>query len=195
MHDATVAIEDVHPVIVRLANIKREEFLRDGNRGIACGGNRLEQFERAAEFLVEHRARQVVATLRAAAEKEPAAHLLVRLVDRDVLAGHPRVPDEKRGGRQSAKSSTDDVRPHGLCPRTPQRRFETNHPTSSAAARCKRSCCYGTAHQRDELAAPHSITSSARASSVAGMSRPSAFAVLRLITSSYFTGACTGRSA
>ena len=41
----------------------------------------------------------------------------------------------------------------------------------------------------------HSITSSARASSIAGTSRPSALAVLRLITSSYLVGACTGRSA
>ena len=41
----------------------------------------------------------------------------------------------------------------------------------------------------------YSITSSARASSVGGMSRPSALAVLRLITSSYLVGACTGRSA
>src|SRR6516165_7226439 len=52
------------------------------------------------------------------------------------------------------------------------------------------------AEQRDELApGAHSITSSARASTVAGMSRPSAFAVLRLMTSSYLVGACTGRSA
>ena len=38
---------------------------------------------------------------------------------------------------------------------------------------------------RDELAPPHrhSITSSARATSVDGISRPSVFAVLRLITS------------
>src|SRR5262249_25593881 len=50
--------------------------------------------------------------------------------------------------------------------------------------------------QRDELApSDHSITSSARASTVAGTSRPSALAVLRLITSSYLVGACTGRSA
>src|SRR5262249_21199909 len=41
----------------------------------------------------------------------------------------------------------------------------------------------------------HSITSSARASNVTGTSRPSALAVLRLITSSYLVGACTGRSA
>src|SRR5262249_11905153 len=52
------------------------------------------------------------------------------------------------------------------------------------------------AKQCDERAAvPHSITSSARASSDGGTSRPSAFAVLRLMTSSYFVGACTGRSA
>src|SRR5262249_6766878 len=41
----------------------------------------------------------------------------------------------------------------------------------------------------------HSITSSARASSVGGISRPRAFAVLRLMTNSYFVGACTGRLA
>src|SRR5262245_47706540 len=41
----------------------------------------------------------------------------------------------------------------------------------------------------------HSITSSAVASSVCGISRPSALAVLRLITSSYLVDACTGRSA
>src|SRR5262249_52958964 len=52
-----------------------------------------------------------------------------------------------------------------------------------------------TAEQREEGAPFHSITSSARASSVAGTSSPSALAVLRLITSSYLVGACTGRSA
>jgi hypothetical protein len=46
----------------------------------------------------------------------------------------------------------------------------------------------------DELAAPHSITSSARPSSIGGISRPSAFAVLRLITNSNFVGRITGRS-
>src|SRR5262249_33209803 len=53
-----------------------------------------------------------------------------------------------------------------------------------------------SAEQRDELAArSHSITSSASASNLSGTSRPSAFAVLRLTTSSYFVGACTGKSA
>src|SRR5262249_19146706 len=51
------------------------------------------------------------------------------------------------------------------------------------------------AEQRDEVPSFHSITSSARASSIGGTSRPSALAVLRLMTSSYFVGACTGRSA
>jgi hypothetical protein len=41
----------------------------------------------------------------------------------------------------------------------------------------------------------YSITSSARASSVGGTSRPSAFAALRLITSSYLVGFCTAKSA
>src|SRR5262245_42126919 len=41
----------------------------------------------------------------------------------------------------------------------------------------------------------YSITSSTRAYTVAGMSRPSDLAVLRLRTTWYFVGACTGRSA
>ena len=61
--------------------------------------------------------------------------------------------------------------------------------------RRERPRCRRAAEQRDELAPLHSITSSARASSVGGTSRPSALAVLRLITSSYLVGACTGRSA
>src|SRR5262249_22480562 len=52
------------------------------------------------------------------------------------------------------------------------------------------------AKQRDELAPPHhSITSSASASSLSGICRPSAFAVLTLIKSSNFTDWTTGRSA
>src|SRR3974390_2017795 len=50
------------------------------------------------------------------------------------------------------------------------------------------------AEKRDELAPPHSITSSARASTDGGIVRPRAFAVLRLMTSSYLVGTCTGRS-
>src|SRR5271155_2052153 len=48
---------------------------------------------------------------------------------------------------------------------------------------------------RDELPPSHSITSSAVASSVSGTVRPSASAVLRLMTSSNLVGSSTGRSA
>jgi hypothetical protein len=49
---------------------------------------------------------------------------------------------------------------------------------------------------RDEEASPvhYWITSSARSSSDAGIVRPRAFAVFRLITRSYFVGCSTGRS-
>ena len=45
------------------------------------------------------------------------------------------------------------------------------------------------------IAPAHSITSSARASSDGGTSRPSAFAALRLMTSSNLVGCSTGRFA
>src|SRR5262249_51304657 len=51
------------------------------------------------------------------------------------------------------------------------------------------------AEQRDELAAFHSITLSARSTSGAGTSWPIAFAALRLMTSSNRVGCSTGRSA
>src|SRR5262249_8095179 len=55
--------------------------------------------------------------------------------------------------------------------------------------------CRRAAEQRDELAALHSITLSARVRRVGEMSRPIAFAVLRLMTSSNFVGCSTGSSA
>src|SRR5262249_22206327 len=72
---------------------------------------------------------------------------------------------------------------------------ETDHRRRLLRARRKRPRSRA-AEQRDEIAPPnHSITSSARASSDGGTVRPSALAVLRLITSSYLVGACTGMSA
>ena len=52
-----------------------------------------------------------------------------------------------------------------------------------------------TADQRDELAPPHSITSSARASTVGGISRPNIRAVCALMTSSNLADCSTGKSA
>src|SRR5262249_23287055 len=60
-------------------------------------------------------------------------------------------------------------------------------------ARRKRPRCH-TADKRDELAALHSITSSARAMSVGGTVRPSALAVLTLMTISIFVENSIGRS-
>src|SRR5262245_1838500 len=74
---------------------------------------------------------------------------------------------------------------------------DTNAPHSVRLLRpCRQRPRCRAAEQHDELAAPdHSITSSARASSVGGTSRPSDLAVLRLITSSNCVGCTTGRSA
>src|SRR5262249_21174687 len=60
---------------------------------------------------------------------------------------------------------------------------------------CKRPCRSQPSKQTDELVPPHSITSSARASSLSGICRPSAFAVFVLMISSYLVGCRTGRSA
>src|SRR5262249_15855164 len=54
--------------------------------------------------------------------------------------------------------------------------------------------CRRTAEQRDERTAVHSITSPARASSLSGMVRPNAFAVLRLMTNSNLVDSITGKS-
>src|SRR5262249_36273144 len=52
-----------------------------------------------------------------------------------------------------------------------------------------------TADERDELAPPHSITSSARASKVSGTVRPSALAVVMFMMRSNLVGCSTGISA
>src|SRR5262249_47716245 len=70
------------------------------------------------------------------------------------------------------------------------------HALALLRTRRARPCDYRTAEQRYELAPPdHSITSSARCCKNQGTSRPSALAVLRLITSSNFEGCTTGKSA
>ena len=72
----------------------------------------------------------------------------------------------------------------------------TRPPASPAAARAPRAATPPPRRRAAyELAPPHSITSSVRASSVIGGSKPSALAVFRLITSSNLVGCCTGRSA
>src|SRR5262245_20607886 len=62
-----------------------------------------------------------------------------------------------------------------------QRNCDVRFVPKADILRCGKECRY-------------SITSSARASRVGGTSSPSAFAVFRLITSSYLVGKLTGRS-
>src|SRR5262249_6697597 len=59
-------------------------------------------------------------------------------------------------------------------------------------ARRLRPCCHA-AKKCDELASPHSITSSARASSVGGMSVPIVLAVCKFMTNSNLLACSTGR--
>src|SRR5262249_4284934 len=83
---------------------------------------------------------------------------------------HPRVA-------RLANHGTDAIDPAGLL--SPRRE------------RPRRRCA---AEKCDEVAPFHSITSSVRASKEIGGSRPSAFAVLRLMTSSNLVACWTGRS-
>jgi hypothetical protein len=73
---------------------------------------------------------------------------------------------------------------------------QSDPPHALALLRARRERPDGRARgeQREEGAAIHSITSSTVASRVGGTSRPSAFAVLRLMTNSNLVGCMTGRS-
>src|SRR5262249_12406489 len=72
---------------------------------------------------------------------------------------------------------------------------DATHPASLLRVHRERPRARCAAEQGDELATLHSITSSARVSSVSGMSRSIAFAVARLMTRSNFVAISTGRSA
>src|SRR6516225_5414917 len=72
---------------------------------------------------------------------------------------------------------------------------KSDHRHRGLRARRERPRSYRAAEQRYELPPLHSITSSASASSLSGIWRPSAFAVLRLMASSNLFGNSTGKSA
>src|SRR5262249_51622643 len=90
--------------------------------------------------------------------------------------------------------SEDHTLPHCCreCPRCASRQnwLAMAEPTSIAATVSAITGC-----EQPQQGSLYSITSSAWASGVAGTSRPSALAVLRLMTNSCLVGACTGRSA
>src|SRR6516162_7952449 len=68
-------------------------------------------------------------------------------------------------------------------------------PKADIALHCSECpLCAKSGREQPQQNPAYSITSSAPASSDCGTVSPSAFAVLRLMTSSYLVGACTGRS-
>src|SRR5262249_20750351 len=69
-----------------------------------------------------------------------------------------------------------------------------SHSLGLLRARRQRPRSRRAAEQRDEVAALHSITSSARASTAEGTSRPSAFATVKFTTRSNLVGCSTGMS-
>src|SRR5215469_2372790 len=108
------------------------------------------------------------------------------ILDRDVLAFYVARFIEafaERGGNAhgAVGRPTADKRDHWHC--------------RPLGARGKRPRGYRTSNSLDELAPPHSIASSAVASSSGGMLRPNALAVLRLMTNSNLADSTTGRSA
>src|SRR5262249_48208269 len=68
------------------------------------------------------------------------------------------------------------------------------HRLSRLRPRRKRPAGRRAAEQRDELPPLHSITSSARASKVGGISAPIDLAVFKLMTKSNLVACCTGSS-
>ena len=75
-----------------------------------------------------------------------------------------------------------------------QEHADAPHPLALLRARRERPRCCRAAEQRDELAALHSITSSAMASSDGGTVRPNMRAVVLLMTSSNLVDCTTGKS-
>src|SRR5262249_23094769 len=108
-----------------------------------------------------------------------------KIDDRDVLAL------DKAGVLQSLAKCAQKVR-------VEVRRRRTEHPDHRhrwlLCARGERPREGRAAEKRDERAASHSITSSARASSIGGTVRPMALAVVTLMTSSTLVGNSIGRS-
>jgi hypothetical protein len=96
---------------------------------------------------------------------------------------------------QALRKRRDTHPPVRIVLRLPHQRADAPHPFALLRARCEWPCNRRAAEKRDELAASHSMTSSASARRFGGTSRPSAFAVFRLITSSNLVGCMTGRSA
>src|SRR5262249_10367702 len=108
------------------------------------------------------------------------------IVERDVLTLDKArfiesLPDERNQRRVDSRRTTAEQSDHWQC--------TLFRPPRERPGGCR------TTEGRDELATPHSITSSARASSAGGTVRPSILGVCALMTSSNLLDCTTGRSA
>src|SRR5262249_20679205 len=114
-------------------------------------------------------------------------HFNLIVVANDATLGRPTI--HQIAARTSVVSS--ELRVEALMP------FIVAHPVVSLLRRRAYTKKHRdpAAQQRDELAASHSITSSARPISGSGIVRPSVFAVLRLMIISTFVACWTGMSA
>ena len=141
----------------------------------------------------------------------PLRRLLTRSrhVQRDRLTAAQAKP--RRGGDRSGALVARDAKGYVSSPSPSSERRDCDSPLLARQFRSpafKGTFCYSRGADHHKTAAPirqpiglparpvasHSITSSASASSLSGTARPSAFAVLRLITSSNFVGCWTGKS-
>ena len=69
-HDLAVAIDNVRPILKRVARIEVEKFVLDRNMWVARGRDYVEEAEGAAEVRIKDGARDAVSRLRIAAQKE-----------------------------------------------------------------------------------------------------------------------------
>ncbi len=125
MHAGWAAIDNVRLGDERVLLIESQELLRDIDIGVLLRADLSEQIHSAAKFLVEDGARKVVSALRIAIQKESAAELVLRLIDRDVRTRRVDVPDEQRRRRQSGHPAANDMRLHLPLPRARARPRQT----------------------------------------------------------------------
>jgi len=153
--------------------------------------------------------------LRIASHRLRSASIAARRRDRSALASHEKCPcfQFARLLRSRPSGVRGPVllppctlhRPFGMAAprqglpvrldRAPQRRAAFALTRASRRARTRSIGSCSRTRGSNVRQCRYSITSSARANTEGGMSMPSALAVLRLTTSSYFVGAWTGRSA
>src|SRR5262249_40272061 len=104
------------------------------------------------------------------------------------------LPDAPAQYGQPLQERSEAGLPYRIIGKCREEHADAPYPLALLRPRHERPRRRRAAEQRDEFApGAHSITSSARASSVSGTTRPSALAVVRLTTSSNLVGCSTGR--